>query len=368
MPDPDPDPCRGDERGPGPEEPDDPFAGLTLDDSFVAGASVREASGDERFERLARIDAEHRRLAQQRLDDQAAATRSATKDRRRQRRRPSPDQPDSATPSRRQLPAWVSVAVVITLVGFMLWTRRDQTVVAVALGNDVRSLGVVEGGERPPASPEALDRPVAAPPPASGTDGSFAPVAMGPDGEPVSYDPCRRIHVVMNEAGAPPEGLDVVLAAMAQANAASGFRFVFDGTTDEVFAEDRAPYQPDWYPDVWAPVLVSWSDPTAVPDLAGDIAGLGGSQPVIDDDAWVFVTGTVTLDAATFDQILTNSGQGAEDATAIVAHEFGHVLGLNHVDDEGELMFASNTGQTVFGPGDLTGFRALHDGPCRPDL
>ncbi len=38
---------------------DDPFAELSLDDEFVRGAKVQEASADDRIERIRRIDAEH---------------------------------------------------------------------------------------------------------------------------------------------------------------------------------------------------------------------------------------------------------------------------------------------------------------------
>jgi hypothetical protein len=49
---------------------------------------------------------------------------------------------------------------------------------------------------------------------------------------------------------------------------------------------------------------------------------------------------------------------------AIVMHELGHVVGLAHVDDRGELMYADSVGQKTFGPGDLTGLGALGRGRC----
>ena len=49
----------------------------------------------------------------------------------------------------------------------------------------------------------------------------------------------------------------------------------------------------------------------------------------------------------------------------ILAHELGHVLGLDHVDDIGELMNAEYVGQSGFGPGDREGLQQL--GELRPD-
>ena len=102
--------------------------------------------------------------------------------------------------------------------------------------------------------------------------------------EPVAYDPCRPIHVVVNErtviggAGAwCRQALDAV-------SRATGLQFVVDGPTDEAPSTDREAYQPDRYGKRWAPVLIAWSDPTETPELAGDVAGLGGSASLVDGE------------------------------------------------------------------------------------
>ena len=45
-------------------------------------------------------------------------------------------------------------------------------------------------------------------------------------------------------------------------------------------------------------------------------------------------------------------------------HELGHLVGLGHVADQSQLMFASMVGQTGFGDGDLEGLRQVGSGPC----
>jgi predicted Zn-dependent protease len=75
------------------------------------------------------------------------------------------------------------------------------------------------------------------------------------------------------------------------------------------------------------------------------------------------VTGIVALDTPTMRRVLQRS-DGRLAARAILMHELGHVVGLAHVDDPGELMYDDNVGRTSFGPGDLRGLAALGRAPC----
>ena len=51
-------------------------------------------------------------------------------------------------------------------------------------------------------------------------------------------------------------------------------------------------------------------------------------------------------------------------AQAILDHEFGHLVGLDHVHDKDELMNEENLGLTSYGPGDLEGLARLGDIAC----
>ncbi|MGY1653460.1 matrixin family metalloprotease [Geodermatophilus sp. SYSU D01119] len=222
-------------------------------------------------------------------------------------------------------------------------------------------------GDRPPpglgSEAAPLGRPGAAP-----DTGGYAFVQHQPDGvTPVAYDPCRPVHYVVALDDAPAGAEALVADAVARVSAATGLRFVADGTTDEAWSEQRPAHQPDRYGDRWAPVLVSWSTPEEVPELADTVAGLGGSVAYSAGGPWVYVSGAVTLDAGWSAGAALSPG-GREEIRAVLMHELGHVVGLDHVDDPAELMHGTNAGQTGFGPGDLAGLARLGRGACEPGL
>ena len=71
---------------------------------------------------------------------------------------------------------------------------------------------------------------------------------------------------------------------------------------------DRDAYEPERYGKRWAPVLVAWSTPEETPELAGDIVGIGGVRPRhARRRLSVYVTGSVTLDATTFAELLATA-------------------------------------------------------------
>lgn len=174
-------------------------------------------------------------------------------------------------------------------------------------------------------------------------------------GEPVGYDPCRPVEYVVNPAGAPEGWEDLVESSVARTEAATGLSFRYRGTTEE------RPFNPlvrGPFSGSRRPAVIGFADEEEIADLAGDVAGLGGSLAVRDGVGRdYYVTGSVALDVAVFDD--ARMGRDRAALEAILDHELGHLVGLDHVEDPGELMFEQNFGRTGYGPGDLEGLARL---------
>lgn len=184
------------------------------------------------------------------------------------------------------------------------------------------------------------------PPVAPAGSGSFA-FLQTQDGSdaPVGFSPCGSVPVEVNPDGAPSDYTDLVLASLGRVSAASGLDLVLVGETGDVWSDEPR--------ELGAPVLVSWAGPDAVPALSGRAAGMGGATYVNGPDGQLWhASGEVVLDRGDLSTW--------EQHSAVLDHELGHVLGLDHVEDRDELMAAVNTtGRGSFGPGDLAGLAAL---------
>lgn len=210
------------------------------------------------------------------------------------------------------------------------------------IGARVRTMVGVEG----PARPDAPGTP-------------YAFLQSDPvTGDPVAWDRCRPIEYVVNPAGAPEDWSALLEEATYRMERASGLSFASLGETSDRDFERRDPtgFSPD-------PVLVGWADEAEVPGLGGDVAGIGGAVSTDDGSGRRYRSGAMVLDAETFDEL---DADGQQDVrVAIVLHELGHVVGLDHVNDPGELMNAGGVAPLPrFGPGDLDGLDVLAGTPC----
>jgi len=212
-----------------------------------------------------------------------------------------------------------------------------------------RLLGL--GGERHASPPEFT--------PGQGSY-RFLQTQRGSD-EPVGWDPCRPIEYAVNPDGAPEGWQDLVGEAVADVEWATGFDLTDVGTTDQRPFDPSRRQPAQGLPQ---PVVIGFADEDELADLAGDTAGLGGGlsqRGGLGRD--YYVTGAIALDTDVFtDRSLTTD---FESMRAIVQHELGHVLGLDHVEDPSELMYETSFGRTGFGPGDLEGLARLAAIPCR---
>ncbi|KRA38201.1 MULTISPECIES: matrixin family metalloprotease [unclassified Nocardioides] len=193
---------------------------------------------------------------------------------------------------------------------------------------------------------------------------AFLDHQRGDPDDPVAWDPCKEIHYEINTDGA-PDGADetvaFVEAAVAEVAGVTGLRFVYDGRTDR-----RPKWEREFVPlgGRREQVLISWATESEVDQLDGDVAGLGGAAAREGGDGRLrFITGGVTLDSDSFED-LEEERDGEAYQRAILLHELGHLVGLDHVDSPAELMFEDNIGQREFGRGDLNGLVRLGQGEC----
>jgi hypothetical protein len=92
------------------------------------------------------------------------------------------------------------------------------------------------------------------------------------------------------------------------------------------------------------------------PRLDGGVVGLG--TPILTHtDTKRFVAGE-----AVFEAEYVNARSKAE-LIHLFAHEIGHILGLGHSPDKGNIMYATVTDRTKLGPGDVAGVAAVTQ-PC----
>lgn len=187
-------------------------------------------------------------------------------------------------------------------------------------------------------------------------------------GAPLRWDACAPVPFVLNGDGAPPGAADDVRAALSRLADASGLDLVLLGTTEERPSRDRPLVERDGSGWRWRPVLVAWTAPGegGLPLTPLD-RGVALPVAVRDGDRESFVTGQVVLNVRRAD-LAPGFGDRADALGALLLHELAHVLGLDHVDDPGELMWdRPGEGPVTLGPGDRAGLRAIGaDAGCRP--
>ena len=197
------------------------------------------------------------------------------------------------------------------------------------------------------------------------THRGWAPWDHNADGDPVRWDPCSPIDLVVSPDGAYPGFRDDLDEALAEVAELSGLRLRVIDEVDERPDAQRPLHQPERYGDRWAPVLVAFARPgeNELPLLDVD-RGLAAPVAVGTSGDRVYVSGQVVLNAEREDlQPGSEERDGSWGAT--LRHELGHLLGLDHVDDEDQLMYPHpQEGEVAWGDGDRRGLRALGAGDC----
>ena len=172
------------------------------------------------------------------------------------------------------------------------------------------------------------------------------------------YDPCKPIHYTANLALAPANAAADLQEAVRRVSAATGMTFVYDGTSTEIPTSHRDLHGANRLPSGWPPVVVAWARPSDTDLFAPGSIGEGGSTWSGFPGHEVYMTGLVVIDATQNDRLA--AGFGGTSLGAVLMHELGHVVGLDHVGDQSQLMYANVTAKpAVYGAGDLAGLRLL---------
>jgi hypothetical protein len=225
---------------------------------------------------------------------------------------------------------------------------------------------IVTGGAGAAVGPDVTRPPdafILVDPDAARTDADYAVWGRTEDGHPLRWDACRPIDLVLSVPDAPPGAEQDVREAAAHIASASGLQLRLLGISDErpsalrplVVREQRG-----WR---WNPVLIAWMTPeeARAAGIPLEMQDRGVALPVTvrADDREGYVTGQVVLNAARGD--LRPGFVDRSDAWgATLLHELGHLIGLAHVEDTGQLMSLDpGRGPVVLGDGDLAGLELL---------
>jgi hypothetical protein len=270
-----------------------------------------------------------------------------------------PPRPDREDPSSRPLfAAFVLATVVAVVLGVLAIVALLR---APSSAGDL--VAAAQTTEAPSSTPTITPSPSASPSARPKVDGAFRFLERV-GGSPVRWNPCEPITYAINTAGASSDVRPDLRQALARVTRATGIEFRSVGTTKETFI--RA-YQRMRFEGVIgkAELVVIWvdhadyqailrrlSDPRPSLAFAKTMAGLYADQDQ-------YFGGLIVMDA----DATSSLGFGDFYAHgAVLLHELGHIMGLDHVKDPDQLMYSGrfpNFALHAYGPGDLEGLRRL---------
>jgi hypothetical protein len=165
------------------------------------------------------------------------------------------------------------------------------------------------------------------------------------------WNPCEPLPYWVNPLHAPANVRELIDSALQSVTEATGIEFSYQGPTNDVpWGKATNEGLPTYG------INFAWTTPNKVRRLAGSTVAWGGAEAGADPNQ--YVRGGVALDA-TWDTASMSSVDRNAYWRNTLLHETGHVIGLNHVTDPGEVMRPTITKQADYGAGDLAGLAIL---------
>jgi hypothetical protein len=193
------------------------------------------------------------------------------------------------------------------------------------------------------------------------------------DGSVVRWDPCRPIYYRVNLTGAPRGALADVKGAVRRISQVTGLMFVYDGASTAIPQVNWGESQ-----DERPPLTIAWARPGRGAGrsdaLTGGAVAVGSYRTwgrSLDGSSWTFriETGFVVVDAVRTKNFRPGFGT-RPSIGAVLMHELGHAIGLNHAGDSREIMYPTLARglPSAWGPGDRAGLRMVGAAAgCIPD-
>lgn len=173
---------------------------------------------------------------------------------------------------------------------------------------------------------------------------------------PARWDPCRTIGYRVNAGQATAGAILDVKGAFTRLSRATGFRFVYRGTTTGIPQNGGN----SWYP-AGTHIVVAWARPWQSSMLrlfsgavgVGSAISSGGYANGDGTSVYRIVRGAVVLNSSRHFRAGFGPGTTRGD---LVLHELGHAMGLSHVAASKQIMYPMMTsGLARLGRGDLSG-------------
>jgi hypothetical protein len=202
--------------------------------------------------------------------------------------------------------------------------------------------------------------------------GTFRFLERTASGGPVRWNPCEPIHYAANLTDAPAGALEDLQAAVRRVSDATGISFAYEGETGSTvgFQVHAGYFVTDREGGAWLPVLVDWlpHEEFLTWDPRQGVVAFAHPETGSSRFEGQYVSGIVVVDG---EAGLPPGFEFRFSEGLVLQHELGHLVGLAHVSDPGEIMYASERleGNPIrdWGPGDRQGLRELGaDAGCLP--